>query len=303
MKYIPSVDVVIPCYNASYIVKKCVNSIISQEYGNTVKIYLINDGSTDNTANILESFANNTNVSVINHVQNKGLSAARNSGINAGNSEIICFLDSDMVVKQNWIESHVLTLSEKGIVGVIGDSKLPPNEIANLLDKYLYDNKRGARQVGERKHIYFTYFLFNNTAVKRSVFEIIDLFDENITFYGGEDTDLAIRLWEAYPHGLRFSSKANSQHYHARDLNEFCKSMYQYGKTNLLILLNKYPQYKNDLGGQYINSILGYIIFNPISRFAVYLLGLMIENYWLTRYLVVDSVIKGVREMEKRDSK
>ena len=40
----------------------------------------------------------------------------------------------------------------------------------------------------------------------------------------------------------------------------------------------KYPQYKNNLCGQYINSIRGYLVFNPISRFLVNLLGLIIEN-------------------------
>ncbi|SVC80033.1 uncharacterized protein METZ01_LOCUS332887, partial [marine metagenome] len=93
-----------------------------------VKIYLVNDGSTDNTANILEPFAKNTNITVMHHEQNRGLSTARNSGINAGKGEVICFLDSDMVVKQNWIESHILVLSEKGIIGVIGDIKLPETE-------------------------------------------------------------------------------------------------------------------------------------------------------------------------------
>jgi len=296
MNYCPTVDVIIPCYNVEHIVEKCVNSIIAQEYGNTVKIYMINDGSTDNTANILESFANNTNITVIHHEQNKGLSKTRNSGINAGNGEVICFLDSDMVVKQNWIESHVFILSEKGIVGVIGDSKLPKVVASNSLDKYFYDNRRGARSVGEGGKVDFTYFLLNNTSVKRSVFEIIDFFDENITSYGGEDTDLAIRLWEAYPNGLCFSSKAASEHYHERELYEFCQCMYQYGKTNFQILLNKYPQYKNNLGGQYINSISGYVIFNPIARFAVNILGSMIENYWLKRYLVVYSVIRGARK-------
>ena len=70
-----------------------------------------------------------------------------------------------------------------------------------------------------------------------------------------------------------------------------------------LLLINKYPHYMDDLGGKYINSARGYIIFNPINRFAVYLLGLMIENYWLTRYLIVDSVIRGAREAKKEDVK
>ena len=296
MIWSPTVDIVVPCYNVDHIIAQCIDSLLQQSYDkNTIAIYLVNDGSTDTTEEILDSFAHHKQVHIILLESNSGLSTARNAGIKAGKGEVIFFLDSDMVVKQNWIESHILVLSEKGIVGAIGDSKLPKSEAANSLDKYFYDKRRGARSVGEGEKIDFTYFLLNNTSVKRSVFEIIDFFDETITSYGGEDTDLAIRLWEAYPNGLCFSSKAVSEHYHKRELYEFCQSMFQYGKTNFQILLKKYPQYKNNLGGQYINSISGYVIFNPITRFAVNILGLMIENYWLKRYLVVDSVIRGAR--------
>jgi len=296
LSWSPTVDIVVPCYNVDHIIAQCIDSLLQQSYDkNTIAIYLVNDGSTDTTEEILDSFAHHKQVHIILLESNSGLSTARNAGIKAGKGEVIFFLDSDMVVKQNWIESHILVLSEKGIVGAIGDSKLPTSEAANSLDKYFYDKRRGARSIGEGEKIDFTYFLLNNTSIKRSVFEIIDFFDETITSYGGEDTDLAIRLWEAYPNGLCFSSKAVSEHYHKRELYEFCQSMYQYGKTNFQILLKRYPQYKNNLSGQYINSISGYVIFNPITRFAVNILGLMIENYWLKRYLVVDSVIRGAR--------
>ena len=295
MNYSPTVDIVIPCYNVTHIVEKCVKSIMVQEYDNTVKIYLVNDGSTDNTAELLESFSNQSNVTVIHHERNKGLASARNTGIKAGNGEVICFLDSDMVVKQNWIKSHIQVLSDKNVVGVIGDSKIPEGETANLLDKYLYDKRRGARQFGEGKPINFQYFLFHNTAVKRSVFEIIDLFDEKITTYGGEDTELAIRLWEAYPESLRYSSEAISEHHHKRSLDEFCLSMFHYGKSNLSSLIAQYPHYSNELGGQWINSIKGYGLFNPLVRWGVRKMHRFYGCFWSVRYLVVDAVIRGVR--------
>ena len=58
MNYCPTVDVIIPCYNVDHIVEKCINSIIKQEYENIVKIYLINDGSTDNSLKILKDNSN-----------------------------------------------------------------------------------------------------------------------------------------------------------------------------------------------------------------------------------------------------
>jgi len=291
----PTVDIIIPCYNVAHIVEKCIKSVIDQEYDNTVKIYLINDGSTDNTAELLESFSKQSNVTVIHHGRNNGLASARNTGIKAGKGNIICFLDSDMVVRKDWLKSHTQILSDTNVVGVIGDSKIPEGETANVLDKYLYDKRRGARQVGEGRPVSFQYFLFNNTAVKRSVFEIIDLFDEQITTYGGEDTELAIRLWEAYPESLRYSFDAISEHYHKRKLDEFCSSMYQYGKSNLPSLIAQYPHHSNELGGQWINSMKGYWLFNPLVRLGVRNIHRFCSCFWSTRYLVVDAVIMGAR--------
>ena len=57
---------------------------------------------------------------------------------------------------------------------------------------------------------------------------MIGNFDNTFTTYGGEDTDLAIRLWEANPKALRFSSKAISEHHHIREPDEFYKSITKY---------------------------------------------------------------------------
>ena len=95
MKCSPTVDVVIPCYNVEHIIKKCVNSIINQEYNNTINIYLINDDSTDNTLKILNSFSNHKNIHVINSPNNRGRAATRNEGIKFAKGEYISFLDVD----------------------------------------------------------------------------------------------------------------------------------------------------------------------------------------------------------------
>jgi len=301
MSWMPTVDIVIPCYNVAHIVEQCVKSLLKQSYhDNTVSIYLINDGSSDSTGRILESFSNESHVKIIHLDENKGLSAARNAGIKAGSGDVICFLDSDMTVQSEWVNAHLDLLSQENIVGVIGESLLPEDQTPNELDCYLYDPRRGARSIGEGTPIPFSYFLFNNTSVRRSVFDVIELFDEKITTYGGEDTELAIRFWEAYPDGLRFSSYASCIHHHPRELNDFCNSMYSYGKTNLPSLLEQFPQYKTELGGGWLSSIKGHFLFNSIIRWFVSKISLYFSNYWLTRYKVIDAVIRGARSIYSR---
>ncbi len=184
---------------------------------------------------------------------------------------------------------------ENNGIGVTGYSILPKGIKPNVLDKYLNSPRRGARQFGENATISFPYFLFNNTSVKRTIFDLVELFDESITNYGGEDTELAIRVWEAYPNGLRFSSHAASEHHHKRTLDEFCNSMYHYGKNNLPRLLKRYPQYKHKLGSDWIYTTKGFLLFNPIFKWFIHILNKYIPNYFLTRYVVIEAVIRGAR--------
>ncbi len=82
MNWLPSIDIVVPCYNVNHIVKQCVNSLLTQKYDeNLITIYLINDGSTDTTGEILNSFSHHQHINIIHHEKNRGLSAARNTGI------------------------------------------------------------------------------------------------------------------------------------------------------------------------------------------------------------------------------
>ncbi len=301
MSWAPTIDIVVPCYNVAHIVERSVNSLLKQSYrDNTISIYLVNDGSSDSTGRILDSFSRHQHIQIIHLEKNKGLSAARNTGIKAGSGEVICFLDSDMTVQPEWINAHLDMLGEVGIFGVIGDSLLPAEQTPNELDSYLYDPRRGARSIGEGSPIPFSYFLFNNTSVKRSIFDVIELFDEKITTYGGEDTELAIRFWEAYPEGLRFSSSASCVHHHPRELIDFCNLMYSYGKTNLPSLLEQFPQYKAELGGGWLNSIKGYFLFNSIVRWFISKMSNLGSSYWLSRYKVIDAAIRGARTVSPR---
>lgn len=88
-------DIIVPCYNQEKYVKDCIDSIIrSIEFsGYNVRIIAIDDGSTDNTGEILDNFQF-SNLLVI-HQKNKGFSGARNSGLDMVQAKYIMFVDSD----------------------------------------------------------------------------------------------------------------------------------------------------------------------------------------------------------------
>ena len=95
------VSIIIPAYNASKYIKRCVMSLLNQTYKN-IEIIVINDGSTDNTLEMLKGF----DIKIINK-ENGGVSSARNMGLKEASGDYICFVDSDDYVEKNYIESVI----------------------------------------------------------------------------------------------------------------------------------------------------------------------------------------------------
>ncbi len=100
----PLVSVIIPAYNAEKYIEIAVNSVLKQSYPN-IEIIVINDGSTDNTLDVLSRFPNIVVIST----ENKGVSNARNMGIEASKGEYISFLDADDELDQNAIDSLMVS--------------------------------------------------------------------------------------------------------------------------------------------------------------------------------------------------
>lgn len=87
----PLVSVVLPTYNRAWSLKRAVDSVLLQDYPQ-IELLVINDGSTDDTAAILNEYDDSATVL---HQENKGVSAARNHGIKKSSGEFIALIDSD----------------------------------------------------------------------------------------------------------------------------------------------------------------------------------------------------------------
>ena len=108
------VSIVIPVYNASEYLKECIDSVINQTYKN-LEIILVNDNSTDNSINIINSFRDKR-IKVINFNENKGVSIARNRGVEVSTGNLICFLDSDDYWYKDKIEKQVEFIKDKAFI-------------------------------------------------------------------------------------------------------------------------------------------------------------------------------------------
>ena len=90
----PLISIIVPVYNVSDFLPQCLDSLIKQSYQN-IEIIAVNDGSTDNSLEILNRYTQAFSQIRIISQANAGLSAARNTGIAASNGEYLCFVDSD----------------------------------------------------------------------------------------------------------------------------------------------------------------------------------------------------------------
>ena len=87
------IDIIIPTFNRAHLIKRSVDSVLNQTYKD-FHLYVINDGSTDETLAQLSSYEKHPQITILSQ-ENRGVSAARNKGVQESNSPWISFLDSD----------------------------------------------------------------------------------------------------------------------------------------------------------------------------------------------------------------
>ena len=100
----PLVSVIIPAYNAGKYIEMAVKSVLNQSYTN-IELIVVNDGSTDNTLDVLSQFSDIKIIST----SNRGVSHARNVGIDASRGEFVSFLDADDELKDDAVDSLLKT--------------------------------------------------------------------------------------------------------------------------------------------------------------------------------------------------
>ena len=102
------ISVIIPAYNAEKYICSCLDSVLALSYQNK-EIIVVDDGSTDNTGRIIDDYAEkNRNITVV-HQTNKGVSAARNRGIDLARGTYLFFVDSDDEVLEDYIDQLIIT--------------------------------------------------------------------------------------------------------------------------------------------------------------------------------------------------
>ena len=114
----PLVTVFIPLYNTEKYIRESLESILNQTYSN-LEILIVDDGSTDQSINIVNSFTD-PRIRLIKNSENKGIPYTRNVGLNEANGKYMVIMDSDDVALPNRVERQVEFLEENPDIDVVG---------------------------------------------------------------------------------------------------------------------------------------------------------------------------------------
>ena len=108
------IDIILPNYNKSAFIKEAIDSILNQTYKNW-QLYIIDDHSTDNSRDVINTFSNLKNVKIIKLNKNKGPSFCRNYGMRISKSKYISFIDSDDVWINTKLEKQIYFMEKNNL--------------------------------------------------------------------------------------------------------------------------------------------------------------------------------------------
>lgn len=177
----PKISVIIPVYNGEKYIQRCIDSVFNQTYSN-VEIIVVNDGSTDNTENILKSYSN---IVLINK-KNEGVSRARNTGLSLATGDYVYFCDADdylekdafEILVKEYAESDLLRFGHYVVDGEKKKEKKNTDDVLALVDLTFDSKKLLEYLVSNKTEGHLWNYLFKLSVIKDNKI----LFDEEL-FY------------------------------------------------------------------------------------------------------------------------
>lgn len=222
------VSVVIPTYNAHKYIKKVIEALFDQDYPGTIELIVVNDGSTDDSLEIVENLQKKWGFKVINQ-PHQGAVAATNNGLMTARHDIICSVDSDVVLHRDWLGKIAEEFDDPAVGAVQGYYKTPKG-ISFLARMMGYDIEARYDSIKSKD---VTQVCTGNTAYSRSALEKVGFFDPSFTY--GYDNDMSYRLKKS---GFRvvFRKDALCDHYWKTDIRGYILQQYRsaYGRMHLI---------------------------------------------------------------------
>jgi len=232
----PRISVVVCAYNAEPTIQECLDAAMRLDYPD-YEVIVVDDGSTDATADLVRDYP----VHLIS-TENRGLSNARNTGLDVADGEIIAYLDSDAYPDPHWLTYLAATFVNTDVVGVGGPNLPPPGDgaIAECV----------ARAPGGPAHVLLSDTVAEhipgcNMAFRASPLREIGGFDPRFRS-AGDDVDICWRLQDR-GWTLGFCPAAVVWHHRRNSIRAYWRQQRGYGRAEAM-LEDKWPKKYNAAG-------------------------------------------------------
>lgn len=229
---IPSISIIIPSYNSAKTILQTIQGVLSQTFfqslssrepqttKNEVEIIVVDDGSTDNTPSIIQSFKQ------IKYIRqaNAGPATARNRGVRESRGEIIFFTDADCIPESDWIEKMIVHFDDPKIAVVAGSYGIANSD--KILARCIH------REIVFRHKVLMPTlckaFGSYNFCIRREIFDKVGGFDPKYRHASGEDNDLSYKIIKS---GCKIYFEKNSRvkHYHPEHIRKYLLEQFRHG--------------------------------------------------------------------------
>lgn len=217
-------SVIIPCYNQAHFLSKALDSLIGQAF-TSWEALIVNDGSTDNTKALAETYVmRDQRIKLINQA-NAGLSNSRNTGIHASRGEFLVFLDADDWLYPEFLSVVLKSFDKSASVVITGYEHWKDNLVLH----------RVSRPISKLWIADFSYANFAPPVaftIRKSLLDTIGLFDEKLR--SAEDWDLWIRAAKAQMGIVNIPNVLAAYRYSDKSMSRDGSRMYSYLKEVFL---------------------------------------------------------------------
>ena len=220
---VPEVSVVVPTHNRLPVLTEVLSALVRQEGAPPFEVVVVDDGSTDGTAEWLRSRSFDLSLRVFTQ-ENRGPAAARNTGVAVSAGRWVAFLGDDTVPAVGWLAAHRAAHRRHGDdlhLAVIGYTGWHPRMRVTPFLRYINEHglQFGYALIRDPEDVPFNFFYTSNLSLSRELL-LAEPFDLRFPYAAWEDIELAYRLKRRGLH-LVYEPAATVAHDHPTDLARF----------------------------------------------------------------------------------
>jgi cellulose synthase/poly-beta-1,6-N-acetylglucosamine synthase-like glycosyltransferase len=212
-------SIIIPTFNGASRIGNCLDALLEQAAWRDFEILVVNDGSTDNTADVARRYPT---VLLIDQA-NAGPAAARNRGAMESSGKVLVFTDDDCVPTPHWLDSMLAPFVEPEVVGVKGAYRTRQKSLVARFVQIEYEDRYGLMNAADSIDFVDTY----SAAFRRERFLEMNGYDTAFPVACAEDVELSYRMskvgWK-----MKFASDAIVYHTHPDTLRAYLAKKYKF---------------------------------------------------------------------------